>query len=51
MTVESKRWQITRDDLSKFTGKAPAFVTFGETMMRDMPTDLQRPDRILKERS
>jgi len=45
MTRESKRWQITRDDLSKFAGKAPAFVTFGETMLRDMPVDLQRPER------
>lgn len=45
MTMESKRWQITRDDLGKFAGKKPAFVTFGETMLRDMPVDLQRPER------
>lgn len=38
-------WQITDDDLSKFAGKGPAFVTFGETMVRDMPADLQRPER------
>jgi 2-dehydro-3-deoxygluconokinase len=43
--MESMKWQITRDDLSRFTGKGPAFVTFGETMVRDMPTDMQRPER------
>jgi len=45
MTTESMKWEITKDDLSKFTGKGPAFVTFGETMVRDMPTDLQRLER------
>jgi len=45
MTTESMNWQITEDDLSSFTGKGPAFVTFGETMVRDMPTDLQRLER------
>jgi ATP-dependent protease HslVU (ClpYQ) peptidase subunit len=33
---------ITKDDLSGFAGKGPAFVTFGETMIRDTPSDFQR---------
>jgi len=39
------QWQITQDDLSDFVGKGAAFVTFGETMVRDMPADMQRPER------
>lgn len=39
------KWQITKDDLSKFTKKGPAFVTFGETMLRDTPADMQRPEK------
>lgn len=45
MIGEKMRWQITGDDLSNFAGKGPAFVTFGETMVRDMPTDMQRPEK------
>lgn len=37
-------FDITDDDLSEFEGKAPAFVTFGETMIRDTPADEQRPE-------
>jgi len=36
---------ITKDDLSRFAGKGPAFVTFGEVMVRDTPADLERPER------
>jgi len=39
------RYDITKDDLSKFAGHGPAFVTFGETMVRDTPTDGERPER------
>lgn len=39
------KWQITKDDLSKFAKKGPAFVTFGETMLRDTPADMQRPEK------
>jgi 2-dehydro-3-deoxygluconokinase len=35
-------FNITKDDLSAFAGKGPAFVTFGETMLRDTPCDNQR---------
>jgi len=35
-------YNITKDDLSAFAGKGPAFVTFGETMVRDTPCDMQR---------
>jgi 2-dehydro-3-deoxygluconokinase len=43
--TENLRWQITKDDLNDFSGKGPAFVTFGETMVRDMPADMQRPEK------
>jgi len=38
----SLKFNITQDDLSSFAGKGPAFVTFGETMIRDTPSDQQR---------
>jgi len=38
------RWNITDDDLSNFSGSNPAFVTFGETMLRDTPADMQRAE-------
>lgn len=36
---------ITTDNLNGLTGPDPAFVTFGETMIRDMPADQERPER------
>ena len=36
---------ITLDDLTAFAGKGPALVTFGETLVRDTPSDLQRLER------
>ncbi|MGB2911820.1 MAG: PfkB family carbohydrate kinase [Anaerolineales bacterium] len=38
------KWNITKDDLSKFSGKCPVFSTFGETMLRDTPADMQRAE-------
>ena len=38
------KWDITTDDLSEFSGASPAFVTFGETMLRDTPADMQRAE-------
>jgi len=38
------KYDITRDSMSAFQGKGPIFVTFGETMVRDTPADLQRPE-------
>jgi 2-dehydro-3-deoxygluconokinase len=38
------KYDILKDDLSGLTGKGPVFVGFGETMVRDTPDDLQRPD-------
>ena len=35
--------KITEDDLSNF--KDSTFVTFGETMVRDTPADMERPER------
>lgn len=38
-------FNITQDDLSRFLGKGPAFVTFGETLIRETPADFQRLER------
>lgn len=42
------QFDITKDDLSCFQGKEPAFVTFGETMVRDTPADEQRLEMTRK---
>jgi len=42
---EIAHYGITRDDLSRFADRGPAFVTFGEVMVRDTPADLERPER------
>jgi 2-dehydro-3-deoxygluconokinase len=39
------KFNILKDDLNRFKGKEPAFVTFGETMIRDTPADMQRAER------
>lgn len=39
------KYDITKDDLTRFAGRSPAFVTFGETMVRDTPADSERPER------
>jgi 2-dehydro-3-deoxygluconokinase len=44
MSDQPLKWDITKDDLSEFTLKGPAFVTFGETMLRDTPADVQRAE-------
>ncbi len=41
----SVAYDITEDDLSVFAGSGPAFVGLGETMLRDTPDDLERPER------
>lgn len=38
------KMDIMQDDLSSFAGRGAAFVTFGETMLRDTPADMQRPE-------
>ena len=38
-------FDITRDDLSCFAGRGPAFVTCGEVMVRDTPADQERLER------
>ena len=43
--TDAKHYEITRDDLSQFAKRGPAFVTFGEVMVRDTPADLERPER------
>lgn len=45
MAVPDTLLNILKDDLSRFAGRGPAFVTFGETMVRDMPADNERPER------
>ena len=36
---------ITKDNLNLFNEHGPAFVTFGEVMIRDTPADMERPER------
>jgi 2-dehydro-3-deoxygluconokinase len=38
-------YDILKDDLSRFHQRGPAFVTFGEVMVRDTPADMERPER------
>ncbi len=38
-------FKITEDNLSDFSNSEPAFVTFGETMVRETPADMERPER------
>ena len=45
MTSAKAIFEIENDDLSPFAGRGPAFVTFGETMVRDMPADHERLER------
>ncbi|MEJ2558724.1 MAG: PfkB family carbohydrate kinase, partial [Anaerolineae bacterium] len=42
MSIQALKYDITKDDLSAFVGKGPAFVALGETMIRDTPADMQR---------
>jgi 2-dehydro-3-deoxygluconokinase len=44
MSDQTLKWDVTKDDLSKFKNKGPTFVTFGETMLRDTPADMQRAE-------
>jgi 2-dehydro-3-deoxygluconokinase len=41
-------YKITQDDLNKFKEKEPAFVTFGETMIRDTSADMRRAEQMRK---
>ncbi len=43
MEQQSLPYNIVEDDLSNFPPST--FVTFGETMVRDTPADLERPER------
>jgi 2-dehydro-3-deoxygluconokinase len=45
MMSDGLKYNILKDDLSLFAGKEPQFVTFGETMLRDTPADMQRAER------
>jgi 2-dehydro-3-deoxygluconokinase len=42
MTERLITLNITGDDLTAFQGKGASFVSFGETLIRDTPTDMQR---------
>jgi 2-dehydro-3-deoxygluconokinase len=39
------KYDITKDELDRFSDRGPAFVTFGEVMVRDTPADMERPER------
>jgi 2-dehydro-3-deoxygluconokinase len=45
MTLSAATLNILGDDLACFAGRDPAFVAFGETMVRDMPADNERLER------
>ena len=42
MSDKKVMYDLAKDDLSAFAGGSPAFVTFGETMVRDTPSEMQR---------
>ncbi len=44
MTEPRLKYDITADDLSAFANTGPAFVTIGETMVRETAGDRQRPE-------
>ena len=43
--MSKRKHDIIADDLTEFASSGPAFVTFGEPMIRDTPADEQRPER------
>jgi 2-dehydro-3-deoxygluconokinase len=43
--AETLTYDIMKDDLIRFGDRGPAFVTFGEVMVRDTPADMERPER------
>jgi len=45
MATQLLKYDIAKDDLSAFKDKGPAFVTFGEVMVRDTPSDAERLER------
>lgn len=44
MTEQALKYDISADDLATFAGKGPVFVAMGETMVRETPSDSQRPE-------
>lgn len=42
MGQNQQKIDISKDDMSEFNQHEPVFVSFGETMIRDTPTDFQR---------
>ncbi len=43
--AHSITFDITKDASTRFENRGPAFVTFGEPMVRDTPADNERPER------
>jgi len=43
--AEAPLFDIMRDTFEREPGQSPAFVTFGEVMIRDTPADMERPER------
>ena len=43
--MEMTKFDITKDDLTRYQSQGPAFVTFGESMIRDTPADNERIER------
>jgi len=44
VSTQALKYDITKDDLSDFASNGPAF-TFGQTMIQDIPADMQRLER------
>ena len=42
---ETPLYRITKDLTTRSPGMGPEFVTFGETMVRETPADMERPER------
>ena len=43
--ADARLYDILKDDLNSLGNEGPAFVTFGEVMVRDTPADGERPER------
>jgi 2-dehydro-3-deoxygluconokinase len=43
--TDTLKYDLSQDNLSQFDPRRPAFVTFGEVMVRETPADMERPER------
>ena len=52
MSDQESAVSLGEDDVRSFAGRTGVVVTFGETMLRDTPADMQRPEqtRLIQQR-